>query len=158
MDKTTGKLTEKDIQELKTAFRLMDDNHDGYISASELKEMMFKLGLNITEDEVDRFIQQADLSGTGLGVSETDFLEWMASRCSDEHTALRDVFIIFDKNGDGLISKEELKNGLEAIGENLSESLLDDLFRMADLNKDGFVNFEEFVIIMSEERGTPMCM
>ena len=45
----------------------------------------------------------------------------------------------FDINGDGYISKDELR---QATGDSLSAKEIDDLIKKADVNKDGKVNYE----------------
>ena len=51
---------------------------------------------------------------------------------------------MFDKDGNGLISKQELLEGLNKLGEKMTEGDITDLIDAADLDGDGFINFQEF--------------
>ena len=53
---------EKEIQE---AFRFFDKDGNGFISAAELGQVVASLGEKITEEEVDKMIQEADTDGDG---------------------------------------------------------------------------------------------
>lgn len=50
-----------------------------------------------------------------------------------------DICRKFDKDGNGFLSKSELK---EAVGNSISAKELDDLMKEADTNHDGKVNYE----------------
>lgn len=52
------------------------------------------------------------------------------------------AFYIFDKNGDGKISAEELRNVMLNLGEKLTDEELDEMIREADIDGDGVVNYE----------------
>lgn len=66
----------------------------------------------------------------------------------DEKEELLHVFKLFDKDGNGLITKEELKEGLNKLGERMSEQDILELVEAADIDGDGNINFEEFVGLM----------
>merc|ERR1719159_1746637 len=62
------------------------------------------------------------------------------------------TFKKFDQNGDGMISREELKRILGAIsGNEFSDSAVDDLLQASDTNKDGFISYEEFVAWVTKD-------
>ena len=50
---------------IREAFRLFDKDGNGVISAAELHRVMTSLGENVTEDEVNEMIKEADLDGDG---------------------------------------------------------------------------------------------
>ena len=50
-----------------------------------------------------------------------------------------------DTNGDGQVTKDELKNLLFHLGFSFSESHINKMFKRADIGKDGKVDFNEFV-------------
>lgn len=52
-------------EELKQAFKLFDTNNDNYISAEELKKVMVNLGENLTMEEIEEMIREADVDGDG---------------------------------------------------------------------------------------------
>lgn len=53
---------------------------------------------------------------------------------------------MFDKDGSGTISKDEIK---EALG-GLDEKLVEEIIREVDQNNDGEISFEEFEKMMSK--------
>jgi len=59
---------------------------------------------------------------------------------------LRAAFKMFDKDGSGTISKDEIK---EALG-GLDEKLVEEIIREVDQNNDGEISFEEFEKMMNK--------
>uniref|UniRef100_A0A8D8YMK4 Calmodulin n=1 Tax=Cacopsylla melanoneura TaxID=428564 RepID=A0A8D8YMK4_9HEMI len=55
---------EEDV--LKKAFKVFDQNSDGFISTLEMLNVMNQLGEKLTEQEVDAMLQEADLNGDGV--------------------------------------------------------------------------------------------
>jgi len=55
---------------------------------------------------------------------------------------------VFDKDGNGKISKEELKLVMKNLGENLTDDEISEMILEADDNGDGAVDYEEFVKMM----------
>ncbi|XP_023774992.1 EF-hand domain-containing family member B isoform X2 [Cyanistes caeruleus] len=50
----------------------------------------------------------------------------------------------FDKNGDGIIHKDNLRKIFFQLNVNLDDELLDSLFDCCDLDKDGLINYQDF--------------
>ena len=55
---------------------------------------------------------------------------------------LKQAFKVFDKDGDGYISADELKEVMKNLGESLSAKEVDDMLKEADINGDGKIDFE----------------
>ena len=79
-----------------------------------------------------------------LWVFETDYTCWYAIK-----SELREAFNVFDKDGNGTISEDELRQVMHNLGEKLTDEDIKAMMREADTDGDGEVNFEEFVQMMS---------
>ena len=51
--------------EMKAAFRIFDNDVNGFISAAELRHVMTDLGVEFTDKETDEMVRQADMDGNG---------------------------------------------------------------------------------------------
>ncbi|KAL2506303.1 Calmodulin-like protein 3 [Abeliophyllum distichum] len=57
---------------------------------------------------------------------------------------LKRVFQMFDRNGDGRITKKELNDSLENMGIFIPDTELTQMIEKIDVNGDGFVDIDEF--------------
>ena len=73
------------------------------------------------------------------------------SKLSEEQvTELKTAFAAMDTNGDGQVTKEELKALLSTLGESVDDADFDEMIKIADVNGDGKVDFNEFVKAATE--------
>ncbi|CAL1359136.1 unnamed protein product [Linum trigynum] len=63
------------------------------------------------------------------------------------------VFATFDKNGDGFITKQELKESLKNIRIFVTETEVEEMVVKVDSNGDGLIDFEEFKILCRNMAG-----
>ncbi len=61
---------------------------------------------------------------------------------TDTEQELINAFKVFDKDGSGTISTEELRNVLRSLGENLTDAELDEMVKLADRDGDGHIDCE----------------
>ncbi|XP_023343694.1 calmodulin-2/4 isoform X1 [Eurytemora carolleeae] len=50
-------------EDLKQAFRVFDKDGNGYVSTSELKYVLHRLGVLFTDNELQEMVQEADIDG-----------------------------------------------------------------------------------------------
>lgn len=63
------------------------------------------------------------------------------------------MFKALDKNGDGKLSKDEVKDGYMAhYGKLISDEEVDNMFKAVDTDESGFIEYTEFVIASINEK------
>ena len=105
---------------------------------------MKSLGQNPTDAELVEMINSVDDNGDNE-IDFEEFLVLMKSRIGerDPDKELRDAFKVFDTDGSGSISRDELKRLMTQLGQNLSEAELDAMMDEVDTDGDGEISFEE---------------
>ena len=58
------------------------------------------------------------------------------------------IFKMFDKDENGYIEKDELKQMMAKLGEKLTDGEIDEMMKEADTDNDGRVNYNEFLAMM----------
>ncbi|KAJ4793511.1 Calmodulin [Rhynchospora pubera] len=143
-------LTPEQISEFQQAFLLFDRNNDGRITLEELAAVIHQLGLNPTEVELLEMIREVDINGNGT-IEFNEFTVLMARKLMETDTdeEMKEAFEVFDKDHNGLISPSELRHVMRNLGENLTDDEVAQMIREADIDGDGYVNYEEFVRMMT---------
>ncbi|KAJ4959163.1 hypothetical protein NE237_026274 [Protea cynaroides] len=161
-----------DKVELERVFATFDKNGDGFITKLELGESLKNMGLLTTEEEVASMVADLDSNGDGLidldefcklyesmekGRGRKDGEEEETEVHDDEERDLREAFAVFDGNGDGLISVEELGLVLSSMGLKKGFVIKDcrEMISMVDMDGDGMVNFDEFKKMMMKKPTEP---
>ena len=64
---------------------------------------------------------------------------------------LREAFRLIDANNDGVVAPDELKRYVEQVtGDVLDDETFRNEFGISDLDRDGVINFEEFIKVAGE--------
>ncbi|KAG0490491.1 hypothetical protein HPP92_007354 [Vanilla planifolia] len=141
-------LSSEEVEDMKEKFKVMDTDNDGIISSEELKIGLSKFCSQLVESEMQMLIEAVDTSGKG----KLDYGEFVAislhlqKMSNDEH--LRRAFAYFDKDGNGYIEPEELREALAEEGRTDSSDVANDILNEVDTDKDGRISYDEFVAMM----------
>eukprot|EP00435_Cladocopium_sp_Y103_P058488 s288_g20.t1 len=104
-----GQLNEDQIKALRDTFMGLDKNGDGLLTPAELKEGLQKAGLKEIPPDLQAIMEDVDADGSGV----IDYTEFLAATLDRRQYIQEDVcwsaFRVFDRNGDGKISQDELK-------------------------------------------------
>uniref|UniRef100_A0A4W2BV07 Calcium-binding protein 4 n=1 Tax=Bos indicus x Bos taurus TaxID=30522 RepID=A0A4W2BV07_BOBOX len=145
----------EELDELQAAFEEFDTDHDGYIGYRDLGECMRTLGYMPTEMELIEVSQHVKMRMGGR-VDFEEFVEMMGPKLREETAhmlglrELRIAFREFDRDRDGRITVAELREAAPALlGEPLVGPELEEMLQEVDLNGDGTVDFNEFVMMLS---------
>ena len=86
---------------------------------------------------------------TGNGTIDfPEFLTMMAKKMMDTDTEEenKEVFRVFDKDGNGHISAAELRHVMTNLGESLTDEEVEEMIREADVDDDVQVNYEGEIV------------
>lgn len=154
--------------ELRRVFATFDRNGDGHITREELRESLRGLRISVSDAEVEEAVTESDANGDGrIDLDEfCGLLESMsavgkaAGGCGDGggggdgesggEAELKEAFDVFDRDGDGVITVEELGRVLSSLGmsEGKRAEACEEMIRKVDVDGDGMVNFDEFKRMM----------
>merc|ERR1719394_1841329 len=142
------------IEDVVSAFRIIDSNNDGALSKKELEAGMNSFGKKFSQVEIDSVFSLADVNSDG----EINYSEFVSVMFPAAASALakfrqanktpqnaRDAYDRFDIDGDGEITYDELVAGL---GGEYTANEIDAIFAMGDSDQDGQISFVEFSKIM----------
>lgn len=148
-------LTINKIKEYRDAFELFDKDKDGSITSDELLDVLKCLSSHDNENLFREIIKEVDTDGNGR-IDFEEFVVLIHRRKKDilSEEDLRNAFRVLDKDGDKLISNEELKYLLSTLGENMTEEEVDEIIKDIDQDSDGYINYEEFVDIIVNDKSS----
>ncbi len=75
-------------------------------------------------------------------IAALEFLKMMSTsvKSADFAHETRAAFEVFDKDGSGTISAEELRQVMKSLGENLTDQEIDEMIAEADKDKNGSID------------------
>ncbi|EGR32043.1 protein kinase domain protein, partial [Ichthyophthirius multifiliis] len=125
-------------------------NNDGVLTLEEISNALTKQE-NQQLKEIESVINSLDSDGNGT-INYTEFLAASIEKSLYlKEERLLQAFKMFDQDGSGKISKQELKNvlGDQEEYKNQDDNIWDQMIQEADKNGDGEIDFYEFVEMMN---------
>lgn len=137
---------------LEEAFNLFDKDGSGTISTSEFGMVLRAIGLNPSDQEINLLVKKLDKDGSGrLEFNEfRDFYKDYKTKHKNDREAIENAFKLFDRNGNGFIEAAELKAILSKCGQQLSDEEIEEMIDVADVDKDGKINYKEFAKFITQ--------
>jgi len=147
-------ISEEFVLRMVEAFCYFDKDNSGYLCGREMPDLLRALGRNPTCDELNTIMAEVDVDHNGK-VDLREFVVMMYNQVgiTDDMEVMQMAFRFFDKNGDGQISKEELRGCILRYGERFVDEDLEEMMKNADLDRNGFIDFSEFVEMLTLEGG-----
>ncbi|KAJ0669660.1 putative protein kinase CAMK-CDPK family [Helianthus annuus] len=137
----------EEIKGLRQMFSNMDTDGSGSITYEELKAGLSKLGSRLVESEIQQLMDAADVDKNGT----IDYIEFVTATMHrhklEREENLYRAFQFFDKDDSGFITRDELKHAMTQYGMG-DEATIDEVLDDVDTDKDGTINYEEFVTMM----------
>ncbi|CAI9116576.1 OLC1v1017762C1 [Oldenlandia corymbosa var. corymbosa] len=143
--------SEKDLRE---AFKVLDKDQKGFITATDLGYVMTNLGEKISDEEIDGMASVADSDGDGE-ISYEDFVRMIAERTGEEEefeakngareasSKIVSISNKLDAEGNGNVEFPEFLNLMAMKEAADSEEGLKEAFKVFDKDQNGFVSEAE---------------
>ncbi|KAJ8754869.1 hypothetical protein K2173_015381 [Erythroxylum novogranatense] len=151
---------DESLRKCKTIFEQFDEDSNGAIDQEELRKCFSELDICFQEEEVNDLFGACDINeDMGMEFNEFIVLLCLVYLLKDDPGALCaksrnlettfqtlvDAFIFLDKNKDGYVSKNEMVQAINESGERSSGRIALKRFEEMDWDKNGMVNFKEFL-------------
>jgi len=146
-------LDEAQVGALRTAFNSFDTEGKGHIDMDTIGNILRMMGVKVTAGALKEIVDELDESGNGL-LGFDQFAELAAKFLVEEDEEelkkeLTEAFRIYDKEGQGFITNDTLKEILREIDPKLTESDLDGIIEEVDEDGSGTMDLDEFMEMMS---------
>ena len=142
-------IQEERKQLISEVFDMFDKDQNGTIQASELHSVLESLGRNSNDDDVNQFLTKLDVDENGV-ISKDEFMAAVNEIYSFPQSTVDEVvqaFQIFDINGSGKITVDEMKTILLKFTNEFTERDVASIFELIDVDQDGKVSYAEFAEI-----------
>ncbi|XP_059632880.1 calcium-dependent protein kinase 24 [Cornus florida] len=142
-------LPDEQIAGIKKIFNMMDTDKNGKLTIEELRDGLKMIGQPVPDTDVEMLMEAADVDGSGTLSCEEFLTMSVHLRRINNDDQLHQAFHHFDKNANGYIEVEELREAF--LYDNLgtdNDQIIEDIIFDADTDKDGQISFEEFKAMM----------
>ena len=141
----THEISSQKKNEYLEAFKIFDRNNDGQITQDELKLLLNNIGQKPSDSEIQDMINEIDIDGDGK-INFDNFITLMEKklRDHDNEEELIETFKVFDKDGIGFITFNNLKDVIKNLGLNYSDDEIMEMIKECDLDNDMMINYDEF--------------
>uniref|UniRef100_A0A8C0B0S9 EF-hand domain-containing protein n=1 Tax=Buteo japonicus TaxID=224669 RepID=A0A8C0B0S9_9AVES len=143
-------VSQEERGELREVFEWFDPDGSGLIDVSDLKITVRALGYELREEEVERIISECSEEGSGKLTFKL-FLQVMTQKMAEPclEEVIPEAFKVFDCDGTGKISFENLRAMASEVGEDITDEELQEMIDEADVDGDGDMDEQEFLRILT---------
>lgn len=136
------------VGKLKEVFDVFDYDGSGNVSTEELINTIRALNLEAQAGQILAIVNNAGHQGDIDFAAFLDIFGFGGD--SNNETTLQTVFEAFDTTGSGAFGPEEFEKVAASVGEHFSSSEVDQMIDYADKDRDGAINYEEFVKVVTQ--------
>ena len=131
----------------RQAFDIIDKNGDGIITTDDLSALLKSAGQKPTKSQLNEMIHSVDADGNG-NIDFPEFLAMMSKQVQElDDDIIQNAFAIFDRDGDGYITPNELSEFLKSMAMDSSPETVRGLINEVSKSRNGKINFMEFKAI-----------
>ena len=118
-----------------------------------MEAVLERLGQPATSKQIQKVFDE--LGSTNQQITFDEFIEFIKkyhlSKNKNSTDEIIGAFQVFDKNHNGVLSLSEFKHILMDLGQKFTEEEVNEIFNESDLNKNGNLDYKEFVEFWQEQ-------
>ena len=152
-----SRLSSEESSQLRNVFYNIDEDKNGFISYEDFRKYL------INEYDIDDLIENEEELKQGFESididqnNQIDYTEFLAANLDEKiflkTEKLKEAFRIFDQNDNGAIKRDDIIRVMKLENLNNKNEIADKIIEENDFDKDGKINFGEFVKIMENNNG-----
>lgn len=129
----------------QATFKKLDKDGNNVLSADEFSSLLKAVGRPYALQQVQELMTLITGRSHSEGISFEEFTILLQSNLSNNsEQILLERFRLFDADGSGYITLEELRVCIRDIEPNIPDVAIEDMLKMADISGDQQISFEEF--------------
>ena len=142
---------------VRELFDEIDEDGGMSLDKEELRLLLGRLGVEVTDEKVDAMMAEMDTDGEGGdgSVQRQEFLAWLRGKAGGEYLErmahmkaemdyIQELFDEFDDDGSGEIGEAELTQLIRMLGVNMNKNEISQTMIELDNDSSGEVDFQEF--------------
>ena len=131
---------------------MFDTDGSGVINPKELKAAMSSLGFEQKNPTIYAMIADLDTHENANGITFNKFLDSITDKLGnkDSREGIHRIYQLFDDDGTGAISHNNLRRVAKELGETMSGDELKEMLERAASNGEA-ITFEDFYFIMTKK-------
>ncbi|KGN53027.1 calcium-dependent protein kinase 24 [Cucumis sativus] len=138
-------LSDEQMEGIRRMFHMMDTDKNGDLTFEELKNGLHMIGHSLPDPDVRMLMDAADLDGNGTLSCEEFATMSIHLRKMSTDELLTQAFSFFDKDQNGYIEYDELREALMDDNEKVIQDIISDV----DSDKDGRISYNEFKAMLT---------
>ena len=152
----------------QSTFAMIDKNKDGKLTRGEFTSALNSMGIKLQPVEVEslmrsigvdiegnikypEFLRKLQVYGVKNLSEEQQLVQYIYDSIKKLNYTLYDVFTIFDRDGDGKISRQDLIDSFHNFGLGISTKQVENFLRLIDTDRDGLIEYPEFKRVFERE-------
>jgi len=151
-------LDKTQIEQLQQAFDAFDVDHRGYLTPEMVGTILGCFDQTISQTRILEIVNEVDEDGSGQ-IEFEEFIVLAAKFLVEEEEIsaeqmqeeLREAFRFYDREGNGTITTDVLRELVKELDDSLTEEQLDQVVAEMDNDGSGALDFDEFMEVMMGE-------